>query len=225
MTASPPIVVINPNSTEAVTKGIDAAVAPLRLAGGPAIECLTLREGPPGIESQRHADGVVLPLCRLAEGRPDAGAFVIACYSDPGLHLLREATGRPVYGIAESAMATALTCGERFGVISILAQSIPRHLRQVRAMGLTARFANDRAIGLGVLGLGDDAEALARMIETGQQLRDADGADVVIMGCAGMARFQKPLAEALGIAVIEPTQVAVVMALGAVQLRGAMGGG
>jgi len=48
------VLVINPNSTEAVTRGMDAACEPLRIAGGPAIECATLAEGPPGIETQEH---------------------------------------------------------------------------------------------------------------------------------------------------------------------------
>ena len=51
------IVVINPNSTEAVTEGIDRALAPLRFADGPRIECRTLHEGPPGTERQRPVDG------------------------------------------------------------------------------------------------------------------------------------------------------------------------
>src|SRR4051812_12330635 len=59
------ILVINPNSTEAVTRGIDQAVEPLRISGGPAIDCMTLKEGPPGIETQQHVDGVVAPLVEV----------------------------------------------------------------------------------------------------------------------------------------------------------------
>jgi Asp/Glu/hydantoin racemase len=190
------------------------------MAGGPAIECVTLAEGPPGIENQRQADGVIAPLCRYIETRQDdAGAFVIACYSDPGLYAARETTRRPVFGMAECGMLSALTRGERFGVISILQQSIPRHLRYIRAMGLQGRFAGDRAIGLGVVELSDDAKVLQRMSEVGRQLRDQDGADVVIMGCAGMARMRDRLQQNLGISVIEPVQAAVTMALGAVCLQ------
>ena len=59
------IVVINPNSSRDVTDGIDAALDALRLDGGPEIDCLTLAEGPPGIESQRHVDGAeCLPVSR-----------------------------------------------------------------------------------------------------------------------------------------------------------------
>ena len=77
------IIVINPNSTQAVTAAIDAALQPWRMAGGPAIECVTLAEGPPGIETQAHVEQVVQPICRLVRAREDAGAFVIACFSDP----------------------------------------------------------------------------------------------------------------------------------------------
>ena len=214
-----PIVVINPNSTAAVTAGIDAAVAPLRLAGGPEIECLTLAEGPPGIETQAHVESVVQPLCRLVTRRSNAAsAFVIACYSDPGLHAAREATTKPVLGIAECGLLTALTLGQRFGVLSILKKSIARHRRYVAQMGLTGRLAGDRAIDLGVVELGDEPRTLGRMIEIGTRLRDEDGADVLVMGCAGMARYRDRLQDAVGVPVVEPTQAAVGMALARVRL-------
>src|SRR5580693_6757508 len=172
------IYIINPNSTEAVTRGIDAAIAPLRLAGGPALECLTLEEGPPGIQSQRDVDSVIGPLCRLiGELDASAAAFVIACFSDPGLHSARETTRKPVLGIMECGILTALTLGHRFGVISILAKSVPRHLRYYAAMGATGRLAADLPIGLGVAELGDAATTMARMTEIARQLRDAHGAD------------------------------------------------
>lgn len=213
------VLVVNPNSNAAVTAGIDAAVEPLRVAGGPAIECLSLKEGPPGIETQAHVESVTLPLARLVASRDnDCDAFVVACFSDPGLYAAREATKKPVLGIAECGMLTALTLGERFGIIAILKRSVPRHLRYVGARGLEARFAGDRPIGLGVAELSDDARTLARMIEVGKELRDKDGADVLVMGCAGMARYRDRLQAEVGIPVVEPTQAATGMALARVRL-------
>ena len=121
-------------------------------------------------------------------------------------------------GIAECGILTALTLGQRFGVISILRKSIPRHLRYVGAMGLTGRLAGDLPIGLGVTELGREDVTLKRMIETGARLRDDKGADVLVMGCAGMARYRGRLQAALGIPVVEPTQAAVAMAIGRVKL-------
>jgi Asp/Glu/hydantoin racemase len=213
------ILVINPNSTVAVTRAIDDAMAPLRIPGGPEIACLTLEDGPPGVESQTDADAVIQPLCRvIREREADAAAFVIACFSDPGLFSAREATAKPVLGIAECGILTALTLGHRFGVISILARSVPRHLRYIAAMGLGQRLAGDLPIGLGVTELGDAWMTLTRMVDVGRRLRDDHGADVLVMGCAGMARYRSDLEEALQIPVVEPTQAAVTMALGRVRL-------
>lgn len=213
------ILIINPNSTEAVTQAMDAACEPLRIPGGPAIDCVTLAEGPPGVETQQHADMVVGPLVRLVSARErDYGAFVIGCFSDPGLHAAREATRKPVLGIAECGILTALTLGQRFGVIAILRTSLARHLRYIAALGVTARFAADLPVGLGVTELADEAKTWARLVATAESLRDQHGADVVVLGCAGMARYRKALQEAVGIPVVEPTQAAAAMALGRVRL-------
>lgn len=114
---------------------------------------------------------------------------------------------------------TALTLGQRFGVIAILPTSIPRHMRAFGAMGVLDRLAGDRALGLGVLELADRDRTLAAMIETGLRLRDDDGANVLITGCAGMAYLRAPLEEATGLPVVEPCQAAAAMALGQIALN------
>ncbi|MBQ0824247.1 aspartate/glutamate racemase family protein [Microvirga sp. HBU67558] len=218
-----PVYVINPNSSQTVMAAIDRAVAPLRSADGPDIVCLSLAEGPPGIQSQRDVDGVIMPMLRkAAELEEDAGAFVIACFSDPGLHALREQSGRRVFGIAECGVLTALTLGQRFGVIAILPTSIPRHLRYFGAMGVLDRFAADLPIGLGVADLSEEDRTLGRMIDVGNTLKTTHGADVLVMGCAGMARYRRALEQPVGIPIVEPTQAAVAMAVGHVRLSDAV---
>ena len=212
------LVIINPNSSDAVTDGIDAAVAPLRRFGIP-IRCLTLAEGPPGIESQMQADLTIAPMLDLARAQNDATGFVIACFGDPGLFALRDATALPVIGIQQAAVLSALSLGQRFGVIAILPASIPRHLRSFAAMGVTDRLAGDRALGLGVAELADAERNLRAMIDTGRRLRDEDGADVLIMGCAGMARYREVLETETGLPVVEPCQAAAALALGQIALQ------
>ena len=211
--------VINPNSSDTVTAGIAAAVAPLHGMGTP-IACLTLAEGPPGIESQAQADETIAPMLRLAARlEPEAAGFVIACFGDPGVHALRDRTAKPVLGIQEAAVATALTLGQRFGIIAILPTSIPRHLRSLGAMGVLDRLAGDRALGLGVAELADPAATETRLVATGRALKDSDGAEVLILGCAGLARYRPMLEAALNIPVIDPCQAAVAMALGRIALH------
>ncbi len=213
------ILVINPNSNPAVTAGIDAALSTFRLADGPSIRCTMLAEGPFGIECQKDVEQVTLPLRRLVEQDNAADAFVIACFSDPGLHVCREATRRPVFGINECGVLSALARGERFGIIAILAQSIARHQRYLRQTGLAGRLAGERPLGLSVAETVSDEHAFARMEAVGRELVEKDGADVIVMGCAGMARHRRPLEITLGVPVIDPTQAAVAMAIGAVQAQ------
>jgi allantoin racemase len=212
------VVVINPNSSRVVTRGIDDALESLRLPGGPIIECRTLEEGPPGIETQRDIEQVILPLCRLIGDERNASAFVIACFSDPGKQLARESTPRPVFGIAEAGVTTALNLGNSVGIISILPGAVRRHDRYFRSLGLDSRIAGDRPVDLCVCELADEERTLKRMTEIGRQLRDEDSADVLVLGCAGMARYRIEIERVLEMPVVDPTQAAVGMALAAVQL-------
>jgi allantoin racemase len=210
--------VVNPNSNEEVTRSLADALDPLRFIDGPEIVCSTLREGPPGIETQADVESVTIPLRRLVEADNSSDAFVIACYSDPGLHACREGTTRPVFGIAECGVLSALARADRFGVIAIRQRSIARHVRYLRQMGLTDRFAGERPLEMSVAETAAGEKTLERMVAVGRELKDRDGAQAVIMGCAGMARHRLALERALGIPVIDPTQAAVTMALGIVQI-------
>ena len=213
------IIVINPNSTVAVTEDIDRALAPLRFADGPEIVCLTLAEGPPGIETQDHIDSVVEPIHRRIEAEEArAAAFVIACFSDPGLAEAREATAKPVFGIAECGLMSAMARAGRVGVIAILEASVARHRRFYAARGIEGRIAGELPLNLGVLELAEEKRAFQRMTEIGTRLRDESRAEVLVLGCAGMARYRARLEATLGVPVIDPTQAAVAMAIAAVQL-------
>ncbi len=213
------IVVVNPNSTRAVTAGMDRALDPLRRPDGPAIRCVTLAEGPPGIETDEHIRAVVAPLVRLVEEMAgEALAFIDACFSDPGLAELRRATERPVFGIAESACRQAADAHGRFGIVSILEDSVPRHRRDLEDLGLGEALAGDRPLGLGVTALGQDDEAtFARLAEVGAELRDADGAAAIVLGCTGMAPHRARLEGELGLPVIDSVQAAVEAAIAAAE--------
>ena len=103
-------------------------------------------------------------------------------------------------------------------MIAIKTRSIPRHIRYLRQMGLMDRRRRTSAeMSVAETATGD--KTLDRMIEIGRDLRDHDGAGVIVMGCAGMARHRRPLEQALGIPVIDPTQAAVAMAIGTVAVR------
>lgn len=211
--------VINPNSNPDVTSSMSDALEPLRMAGGPVLECVTLEDGPFGIESQADVAAVEPLLARFIKEDATAAAFVIACYSDPGLALCREATDRAIFGIAECAILTALTRAPSFGVVSIASASIPRHMRHLRERLLHMQCVGDRPLELSVAEVEGGTGTFDRMVAVGRELRDLDGAGCIVMGCAGMAKHRIPLEDVLGIPVIDPVQAAAGMAISAVQLR------
>jgi allantoin racemase len=205
------ILILNPNSTVDVTKSMDAALDVIRTHGAPELVCHTLTGTPAGIETQEDVESVVLPTLRHFRDNP-ADAYVIGCFSDPGLAVCREALSGPVLGIAESAYLAALGLSERFGVVSIKAASIARHLRQIRLLGLEGRLAGDRALDMGVLELAQKDRAIARIIEVGTELRDRDGAGALILGCASMGTYRAQIEKTLGLPVVDPTQAAAMRA-------------
>ncbi len=209
------ILVINPNSNSTITAGIDIALNPFRLKNGPKIECLTLSEGPFGIESQLDSDKVILPLANLVSVRNDASAFIIACYSDPGLDTCRSVTSMPVFGIQESGILTAMARADLFGVIAISEASIQRHRLLMRRMGVLGRLTQELALNISVDQSANGDDTLFRLVEVGQKLKDT-GAGTIILGCAGMSSHRKALESELAIPIIDPTQAAVSLALGAI---------
>ncbi|WP_299968975.1 aspartate/glutamate racemase family protein [uncultured Roseobacter sp.] len=216
---SGPVVVINPNSNQAVTDGLATALAPFDLPGGPGIECVTLADGPFGIESQLQSDQVVLPLVAQMRARGDAGAFVIACYSDPGIDACRSEIAVPVFGIQESGLLTAMARADRIGIIGISAASERRHRLYMRRMGVSARIAGERALDMSVDETARGEDTFDRLVDVGSGLM-VDGAEALVLGCAGMAVHRAPLESRLGVPVIDPTQAAVAMALGSILAAG-----
>lgn len=223
MTRPLPILVINPNSNPAVTDGLRAATAAFRLPAGPEIECITLTQAPPGIESQADIEAVEPLLLAEIATRRQVSAVVLACYSDPAIDACRRAAGVPVLGIQESALSVALTLGQRIGVLAIQSQSVDRHLAYVRRLGLEARLAGERPLNISVAESASGEGVSRRLESVGRQLIEQDGADVLILGCAGLSRQRRLLQETLGVQVIDPTQAAVGLALMAILSGGECG--
>ena len=210
-----PVVVINPNSNQSVTDGLEKSLSHFNQFGECSVECVTLVEGPFGIESQLDSDSVVMPLASLVKTRKDAGAFVIACYSDPGIDACRSITSQPVFGIQESGVLTALSRAERFGVIAIADASVERHRRYLSRMQVLNRLAGEIALNISVDECANGIGTYKRLVDVGYQLIEM-GAGAIVLGCAGMSRHRLNLETGLGIPVIDPTQAAVSMALGTI---------
>ncbi|MDX8541888.1 aspartate/glutamate racemase family protein [Mesorhizobium abyssinicae] len=209
---------INPNSNRIFTDLMNGNVEHLRAGGACKIDCVTLTGTPAGIDTQRDIDSVVEPICKLVSTESaKVDAFVIGCFADTGLFSAREMTSKPVLGLCQAGLSTALNMGERFGVISTSTESRNADLRLVRSYGLLERCVGFEPVEIPVADIPTSAAAKGCVLEAASRLK-ALGADVLVLGCAGMAPYTSLLRETFKIPVVDPTVSAVAMAIGIVAM-------
>ncbi|MDE0139094.1 MAG: aspartate/glutamate racemase family protein [bacterium] len=208
------VTIVNPNSSATISMQIDDAVSSLAGDLGVGIEVVTCAEGPPAIETDEDVAAAVGPMVETALAHP-ADAYVVACFSDPGITELRNALDEPVFGIAESAVLAAMSRGRTVGIISALDVAIPRHYRYWDRIGVSARIVADIATGRGVLDL-ESEDAYRDVLGTGRKLAGA-GAEAVVLGCTGMTHLRARLQADLGMPVIEPCRAALTLAASALR--------
>ena len=207
------ILVVNPNTTQAMTDEIGHAA---RAAAGPGteIECVQPEAGPRSIEGA--ADEVLaayhtLDVVASTRGRYDA--YVIACFGDPALAACREVSGVPVIGIAEAAFHVGALLAHRWSIVTVLPRVKPLLEELVHRNGMELRCASIRCTPLTVLEIEEDIERTRRMMV--EEARDAianDGAEAILLGCAGLGPLDRWMSEQLGVPVLDGVACAVKLA-------------
>ena len=209
------VMVINPNTTVAMT---EAVVAAARGATRPDTVLVpgTSTRGVGSIES--HVDEVwgalgVLEQVQAGEQQGVAG-YVIACFGDTGVPAARELARGPVVGMTEAALFTAALLAARFAIVTLPPRTAEQSHRVLRETGLIHRCTVG-TIDAPVADLVDGSiHLLDAVAARAQQAIDHDGAEAIVLGCAGFADLVEPLAQRLGLPVIEGVSAAVTMVEG-----------
>jgi len=208
--------IVNPNTTAAMTAGIAKAAA-AAAREGTRIRAVESAFGPPSIEGA-YDDAFAVPglLARIAEGEAEgAAAHVIACFDDTGLEAARALGAAPVVGIGEAGFHLATLLAHRFAVVTTLARSVPVIENNLLRYGLERRCARVRACDVPVLALEDPASgARAKIAGEISRALTEDGAEAIVLGCAGMADLAASLAQQFAVPVIDGIAAAVVLAEG-----------
>ena len=182
------IVLINPNSTKAMTQAMveTASKVGVKLIGWTSLE------GPAAIQGPEDGAACIPPLLTLVRKASDAGAktIIIGCFDDTGLDAARNIASCPVIGIGQAAYHMAVLSARRFSVVTTLAVSVPILEDNIHAYGFTSKLSRVRACGVPVLDLETDpaGPAPAVMGEIKRAVAE-DKVDVVVLGCAGMVHI------------------------------------
>lgn len=208
------IMVINPNTTESMTEHLRSELEPLK-GHGTELTVVNPEHGPISIESA-YDEALAIPptldLMRRAEA-DGYDAIVLACFSDPGLEAGRELLTIPVVGIEEATLHVAAMLGYRFTILTSRCQRVPTKTEHVVMRGLESKLASVRALELSVLEMDAEPERTkARILEVARAAVADDGAEVVILGCAGLAGYAADIEAALGVIVLDPSPIALKMA-------------
>ncbi len=216
------ILVVNVNTTESMTDGI-ALQARRVAAAGTEIVALTPRFGAESVEgnveSYLAAVGVLDAVLRYQASEESFDAVIQAGYGEHGREGLQEALDCPVVDITEAAASTAMFLGHRYSVITTLDRAVPLIEDRLLVAGLAQRCASVRASDIPVLELETDPErAVAAIVAEAERAVRDDHAEVICLGCGGMAELEQAVRDRTGVPVVDGVAAAVTIAEGLVRL-------
>ncbi len=181
---------------------------------GTEVEVMGLERGPRSIETfydAAHAAPEILRVVR--EEGEGADAIMINCFADPALDAARELTAKPVLGAGETSMAVAIQLGPKFSVISVLRNTAAWVRMQATKLGVKAKLASAIGVDIPVLDLEKDPQkTIDAIVASAREAIERDGAEVIVLGCTGMAGLAAAVRERLEVPLIEPAATTLKMA-------------
>ena len=208
------IMVINPNTSQSMTDHLRLELERVKRPDTKlTVVCAT--KGPETIESAYEEAYAIPPTLELVKKANQEGydAVILACFSDPGLEPAKEISQIPVVGIEESTLHMAAMLGAKFCILTPKQNRIASKKTHVHKHGLDYFLASVRSLDLSVAETDEDPEKTKkRVLEVAQKAVEEDGAEVIILGCAGMAGYAEEIEKKLRVKILDPSAVALKVA-------------
>lgn len=198
------ILIVNPNTSDHMTESIRRTVE--AISQPPFVAMVErVQVGPESLESFYEYSLATLSALELLKNRPrDYDGVLLACFGDPGLFALKEYCDVPVIGIAEASMALSTLLGHKFAILVARQKAISMMDSMVLSYGLRSRPAGIFALNMPVLSLEDDPQRSLLALEHLVDDAVRHGAEVIILGYAGMTVFREELSRRLGVTIVDP---------------------
>lgn len=198
------ILLVNPNTTASMTSAMAESVVGT-LALGTELIVETAPYGPESIEGYYDEVFSVPPLLEVvAAHRYNVDGIVIGCFDDTGVDAVRCVTTVPTIGICQAAMQAATVLAGSFSVITTLGRSVPALEHLAVKYGYERHCRRVRACEVPVLELEDETgDARAKLTAELERALEEDGAEAIVLGCAGMSAMARKLSLRYGVPVID----------------------
>ncbi len=142
---------------------------------------------------------------------PDA--VLLACFGDPGLAALRELSAAPVTGMAEASILLAATLGGRIALLTGGARWVPMLTEYAAMLGFADRVVVRCIAPTGDAIAADPDDAVPALAAEARAAVDQDGAEVVVLGGAGLAGLAPRIASAVPVPVLDSLACGVRLAV------------
>lgn len=213
------ILIVNVNTSEAITEAI-ARQAQAVAAPGTEIIGLTPYFGAESVEGNFESYlAAIAVMDRVLAYDGPYDAVIQAGYGEHGREGLQELLNVPVVDITDAAASTAMYLGHAYSVVTTLDRTVPLIEDRLKLSGLLDRCASVRASGMAVLELEAEPErALEAIVRQAELAVSEDKAEVICLGCGGMAGLDEKIRQRTGVPVVDGVSAAVKMAESLVQL-------
>ena len=213
------ILVVNVNTTDSITQAI-ARQAQAAAAPGTEIIGLTPDFGADSVEGNFESYlAAIAVMDKVMSYDQPFDAVIQAGYGEHGREGLQELLSVPVVDITDAAASTAMFLGRSYSVVTTLDRTVPLIEDRLRLSGLWDRCASVRASGLAVLELeASPQRALEAIVRQAELAVSADRAEVICLGCGGMAGLDEQIRQRTGVPVIDGVSAAVTIAESLVRL-------
>lgn len=209
------ILIINPNSSLEMTDVIQKSAENF-VQGEYEVITLPTECAPEFIDTYRDQALTALGMIEIVKKyENEVDAFILACHCDPNLDLLKEITSKPVVGIGEASMKIASMLGHKFSVISTSQHSVPNKQALIRKYHLEGCLASVRYPREEFEGCNCDEEKI--YLETAKDAIKEDSAEVIVLGCAGLAGLDKKIQNEVKVPVLDSVICALIIASGLVK--------
>lgn len=198
------ILVVNPNTSASMTEAI-ASIARRHASPGTEVVALAAAYGAEGIDNS--VEGLisavaVMDLVSTYDG--DYDAVVMAGFGEPGREGLQELLQVPVVDICEAAAHVAQLLGRTYSVVTTLGRSVSSIEDRLLLAGQRARCVSVRSTGMSTTETDEQPEAaFAAVVAQARLAVEVDRAEVICLGCAGMAGLDEAVTSALGVPVVD----------------------
>jgi allantoin racemase len=140
-------------------------------------------------------------------------AAIINCFANPCIDAAKETADKPVVGPGEAALYLSLLLGDSISIISPVDLTVPQFRLNVRKMGIEKRISSIRSVKIEVRNLGNDTEITkSAILREAKNALEVDGADVIVLGCTGMAYIADAIRGSLPVTIIEPLEASLKVA-------------